>query len=82
MPGHEKMVSVTIAPASSAPNCTPKTAMIGIVAFAQGAAVDYVRLGKYGDKIHRSFAWWLPAALEHAGLRMTSLGMAHQWRMN
>jgi hypothetical protein len=26
------------------------------------------------DKVHRSFAWWLPTALEHAGLRMTNLG--------
>jgi hypothetical protein len=26
----------------------------------------------YTNKVHRSFAWWLPAALEHAGLRMTN----------
>src|ERR1700689_953286 len=26
------------------------------------------------DKIHRSFALWLPAAREHAGLGMTNLG--------
>jgi hypothetical protein len=26
------------------------------------------------DKIHRSFAWWFPAALELPGLRMTNLG--------
>jgi hypothetical protein len=24
------------------------------------------------NKLHRSFAWWLPVALEHAGLRMTN----------
>src|SRR5580704_6677108 len=32
MPGHEKIVSVTIVPASSVPNCRPRIVMIGISA--------------------------------------------------
>jgi hypothetical protein len=30
------------------------------------------RTGNGASKLHRSFAWWLPAALVLAGLRMTS----------
>ena len=41
MPGQEKMVSVTIAPASKAPNCNPSTVSIGNHGVAEGVPVDY-----------------------------------------
>jgi hypothetical protein len=34
------------------------------------ACVDH-ELRKSVDKLHRSFTWWLSAAVEHSGLRMT-----------
>ncbi len=46
MPGQEKIVSVTMAPASRLPNCRPRTVRIGMRAFAQGVAVDDGGLGE------------------------------------
>ena len=46
MPGQEKMVSVTMAPASKAPNCRPSDGEHGDQGVAQGVAVDDGALGQ------------------------------------
>ncbi len=46
MPGQEKMVSVTIAPASSAPNCRPEDRNYRNHGVAQGVAIDDRALGQ------------------------------------
>ena len=41
--------------------------------YRDAAVLDRFRLGGIAANIHRSFAWWFPAAVERAGLRMTKL---------